>query len=107
MHDGFGVLACDTTSSVSRETIKDTFPNLFDYLEISREASQTSVSFGFLIDGSDLVLQAFRKQLEELLCILVFARVKEGICAAFDVSEDVNDIYGTDRVVGRSWSVQF
>ena len=76
VHDSFRVPTHDTAASISGETVE----HGRTYIPVSgraaglRDSSEATITETLFVDGSGLAFDAFRKQLEELLGVLMFTR---------------------------------
>jgi len=76
VHDRFRIPTNDTTASIRGETVEycRTYAYVFGRITGVRDSSQTPITRTLFVYGGSLTFDAFRKQLEELLRVLVFTR---------------------------------
>ena len=85
MHHGLCVATLHATTPISSQPIEHALPNIVRRFWGQRsrcERTEPAIPRTLLINRRYLVLYTFRDDLEELLGVLVFARVEEGVGTA-------------------------
>ena len=108
-HDSFRVPTHDAAPSIRSETVKHGGTRVLASGRVGslRDSSETPIAQTLLVNGGSLTSDAFRKQLEEFLGVLVFTRAQQWIYSAFRVNRERADkFYWFDGSGTRTWYVQ-
>jgi hypothetical protein len=110
VHNGLRVPTDDATPPIRSEPVEHALSNLLRHLILISQSkpAEAPVPRPLLVDRRQLILEALRHNLEELLCVLVLARVEERVGAFLGLGgEDLDDVDGPDGLVGGVGCVEF
>ena len=110
VHDRLRVAADDTTTSIRRQPVEHALANLLRefWRQDRRETTEPAIPVALLVDGLDLVLDALGYDLEQLLRVLVFTGVEQGVGPpGGGFGEDLDNVRGLQGGVAFVGGVEF